>query len=148
MSDIEFFHAGLLDPEQTVEASALMKNDRIGVFPNRKAERARHTEDVRLQRESDRQYFEDLRGLLPNPNIDGSSMSGCDVILDCQGKVVDGRGYSQNVLATTVRANSVNNINIAAGGEGGSAAKVEDYDDDDDDDNAKSLSSKREMKLI
>jgi hypothetical protein len=221
MSDIEFFHAGLLDPEQTVEASALMKNDRIGVFPNRKAERARHTEDVRLQRESDRKYFEDLRGLLPNPNIDGSSMSGCDVILDCQGKVVDGRGYSQNVLATTVRAHSVliikrckwlgrmivdaredkhrraemtipsdksdksfenddengvqdnsnaisqdgmksgqsdddddiimaegpragdnvgNNINIAAGGEGGNAAKVEDYDDDDDDDNAKSAS--------
>ena len=82
-----------------------MKNDRIGVYPNRTEARATRSEAMRLQRESDRKYFEDLRGLLPNPNIDG--MAGFDVVFDCRGKVVDGRGYSQNVLATTVRANSV-----------------------------------------
>jgi hypothetical protein len=104
-ADLEFFHAGLLDPDQTVEASALMKNDRIGVYPDGKEARAARSEAMRQQRDSDRKYFEDLRGLLPNPNIDG--MAGCDVVLDCKGKIVDGRGYSQNVLATTVRANSV-----------------------------------------
>ncbi|KAL3806338.1 hypothetical protein ACHAXA_001420 [Cyclostephanos tholiformis] len=104
-ADLEFFHVGLLDPNLTVEASALMKNDRIGVYPDRSEDRAARAEAMRQQRESDRKYFEDLRSLLPNPNIDG--MAGCDVVLDCKGKVVDGRGYSQNVLATTVRANSV-----------------------------------------
>ena len=104
-ADLEFFHAGLLDPDQTVEASALMKNDHIAVYPDGREVRAARSESMRQQRESDRKYFEDLRGLLPNPNIDG--MAGCDVVLDCKGKIVDGREYSQNVLATTVRANSV-----------------------------------------
>jgi hypothetical protein len=104
-TDLEFFHAGLLDPDQTVEASALMNNDRIGVYPNRREERASRAETMRQQRESDRKYFEDLQALLPNPIIDG--MAGCDIVLDCKGKVVDGRGYSQNVLATTLRANWV-----------------------------------------
>jgi hypothetical protein len=90
-ADLEFFIAGLLDPDQTNEASALMKNDRIGVYPDRREERAARAEAMRQQRESDRRYFEDLRVLLPNPNIDG--VAGCDVV-HCKGKVVDGRGYN------------------------------------------------------
>jgi hypothetical protein len=62
-SDLEFFHAGLLDPEQTVEASAFMKNDRIGVYPNQREARETIAEALRLQRESDWKYFEDLRSL-------------------------------------------------------------------------------------
>ncbi len=105
-ADLEFFHAGLLDPDQTVEARVLMKNDRIGVYPDRREERVARAEAMRQQRESNRKYFEDLHALLPNPYID--RMAGCNVVLDCKGKVVDGRGgYSQNVLAMTVRANLV-----------------------------------------
>ena len=101
-SDFEFVHCTILDPSHTVEASAMMKADRIKVRRERSKERSTKAEVIRLQRESDRKYFKDLRQLLPN-----LSPELCDVILDCQGKVVDERGYSQNVLATTVRANSV-----------------------------------------
>lgn len=104
MSDFEFLHCTLLDENQTVEASAMMKNDRVMVCRERSRERAGRAEVLRQQRESDRKYFKDLRQLLPNPTPEGM---GCDVVLDCRGKVVDERGFSQNVLATTVRANSV-----------------------------------------
>eukprot|EP00585_Thalassiosira_rotula_P007311 CAMPEP_0196137226 /NCGR_PEP_ID=MMETSP0910-20130528/5279_1 /TAXON_ID=49265 /ORGANISM="Thalassiosira rotula, Strain GSO102" /LENGTH=772 /DNA_ID=CAMNT_0041397659 /DNA_START=80 /DNA_END=2398 /DNA_ORIENTATION=+ len=104
MSDFEFLHCTLLDENQTVEASAMMKNDRVMVCRERSRERAVRAEVLRQQRESDRKYFENLRELLPNPTPEGM---GCDVVLDCLGKVVDERGFSQHVLATTVRANSV-----------------------------------------
>jgi len=81
-----------------------MKNDRISVYKERSKQRSTRNEVVRLQRESDRKYFKDLRQLLPNPSPEGM---GCDVVLDCRGKISDERGFSQNVLATTVRANSV-----------------------------------------
>ena len=58
---------------------------------------------IRIQRESDRKYFKELRSLLPN----SSPEVGSDVILECQGKVKDERGFTQNVLSTSVRANSV-----------------------------------------
>eukprot|EP00571_Detonula_confervacea_P011377 CAMPEP_0172302962 /NCGR_PEP_ID=MMETSP1058-20130122/4590_1 /TAXON_ID=83371 /ORGANISM="Detonula confervacea, Strain CCMP 353" /LENGTH=724 /DNA_ID=CAMNT_0013013633 /DNA_START=26 /DNA_END=2200 /DNA_ORIENTATION=+ len=104
MPDFEFLHCTLLDANQTVEGSAMMKNDRIKVFRERSKDRASKMEVLRLQRESDRKYFKDLRQLLPNPSPEHM---GCDVVLDCRGKVMDERGYSQHVLATTVRANSV-----------------------------------------
>jgi len=104
LSDFEFMHVALLDATHTVEASAMMKNDRIKVYRERSKERSAKIEVLRLQRESDRKYFKDLRQLLPNPSPDGM---GCDVVLDCRGKLMDERGFSQNVLATTVRANSV-----------------------------------------
>jgi len=104
LSDFEFLHCTLLDASHTVEASAMMKNDRIKVCRERSKERSAKAEVLRAQRESDRKYFKDLRQLLPDPSPGGM---GCDVVLDCRGKVVDERGFSQNVLATTVRANSV-----------------------------------------
>mmetsp|Transcript_26210 Transcript_26210/g.52685 ORF Transcript_26210/g.52685 Transcript_26210/m.52685 type:complete len:669 (+) Transcript_26210:162-2168(+) len=104
MDDFEFLHTTILDKTNTVEASAMMKNDHIKVHRERSKDRAIMLESIRLQRESDRKYFENLRQLLPNLQPEGT---GCDVILDCKGKVVDERGYRQNVLATTVRANSV-----------------------------------------
>ena len=103
-SDFEFLHCALLDPNQTVEASAMMKNDRVRVCRERGRERGARAETSRQQRESDRKYFKDLRQLLPNPSPEG--VGACDAVLDCRGKVVDERGFSQNVLATAVRANS------------------------------------------
>jgi hypothetical protein len=104
MSDFEFIHCALLDKNHTVEASAMMKNDRIKVRRDGSKGRAQKAEATRLQRESDRKYFNDLRQLLQNSSPDFTR--GCDVILDCKGKVVDERGFSQNVLATAVKANS------------------------------------------
>mmetsp|Transcript_19378 Transcript_19378/g.29904 ORF Transcript_19378/g.29904 Transcript_19378/m.29904 type:complete len:690 (+) Transcript_19378:162-2231(+) len=103
-TDLEFMHCTTLDAQHTVEASAMMKNDRIRVVRERSKDRSAKAEMIRLQRESDRKYFKELRSLLPNPSPEGM---GSDVILECQGKVKDERGFSQNVLATTVRANSV-----------------------------------------
>ena len=98
LSDLEFLHCTLLDARETVEASALMKNDRIKVYRDRSKERSTKAEIMKQQRDSDRKYFKDLRQLLPNPSPEGM---GCDVVLDCRGKILDERGYSQNVLATT-----------------------------------------------
>jgi hypothetical protein len=103
-TDLEFIHCATLDAQNTVEASAMMKNDRIRVVRERSKKLSAKAEMIRLQRESDRQYFKQLRQLLPNPTPEGM---GCDVVLECQGKVKDERGFSQNVLATTVRTNSV-----------------------------------------
>jgi len=103
-TDLEFIHCATLDAQHTVETSAMMKNDRIRVVRERSKDRSAKAETIRLQRESDRKYFKELRSLLPNPSPEGM---GSDVILECQGKVKDERGFSQNVLATTVRANSV-----------------------------------------
>ena len=105
MADFEFLHTTLLVSTDTVEASSMMKNDRIKVYRERSNERKGRAEALRQQRESDRKFFLDLRQLLPKPSPEGKL--GCDVVLDCQGKVMDERGFSQNVLATTVRANSV-----------------------------------------
>jgi len=102
--DVEFLHCQLLEADNTVEASAMMKNDRITVQRERSKERLGRTDTARQQRESDRKYFKDLRQLLPNPSPEGL---GCDAVLDCRGKLTDERGLCQNVLATTVRANSV-----------------------------------------
>ena len=103
-TDLEFIHCTTLDAQHTVEASAMMKNDRIRVVRERSKDRSAKAEMIRLQRESDRKYFKELRSLLANPSPESM---GCDVILECQGKVKDEKGFSQNVLATTVRANSV-----------------------------------------
>lgn len=103
LADFEFFHCTLLDKNHTVEASAMMKNDRIKVRRDGSKLRAQMAEIARQQRDSDRKYFEHMRQLLHNSQ---DFSRGCDVVLDCKGKVVDERGYSQNVLTTTVKANS------------------------------------------
>ena len=104
-SDLEFIHCATLEAQNTVEASAIMKNDRIRVVRDRSKQLSAKAEMIRLQRESDRKYFKELRQLLPNPSP--AEGMGSDVILECKGKLKDERGFSQNVLATTVRANSV-----------------------------------------
>lgn len=102
-SDLEFFHCQLLNADDTAEASALMKNDKIQVRKDRSAERETQQELKRLQRETDREYFKQLRHIMPD--CGGSKL--CDVIFDCQGKIVDESGRNQQVLSTTVRGNSV-----------------------------------------
>lgn len=65
-ADLEFWHCSLLNPSDTAEASALMKNDKIQCRAARREEREQATEFRRKQRESDRKYFDQLRSLLPN----------------------------------------------------------------------------------
>ena len=103
-ANLEFIHCTTLDAQNTVEASAMMKNDRIRVVRERSKEREAKAEMITLQRQSDRKFFEDLRSLVPKPSLEGM---GSDVVLECRGKVKDELGFSQNVLATSVRASSV-----------------------------------------
>ena len=109
LSDLEFLHCSLLEAKETVEASALMKNDRIKVYRDRSKERSTKAEVMKQQRDSDRKFFKDLRQLLPNPSPEGM---GCDVVLDCRGKILDERGYSQNVLATTGESDEYKNVHV------------------------------------
>lgn len=102
-SDLEFFHCQLLSPTDTAENAALMKNDRIQVRRERVADRKTQTELKRIQRESDREYYKQLRHLLP----DWGGSKYCDLILDCQGTIADEIGRNQQVLSTTVRGHSV-----------------------------------------
>ena len=102
LNDLEFFHCQLLNGNDTMEASALMKNDKIHVRRVRTAEREAEAERKRLQRDADRTYFQQLRHLMPD--LGGSKTS--DVVLDCRGKLVDESGRNQQLLCTTVRAHS------------------------------------------
>lgn len=102
---LEFFHCQLLHPNDTAEASALMKNDRISVRMERSQERETQAELRRLERESDREYFKQMRSLCPDWG-GGGTKSG-DLILDCQGTIADGSGRNQQVLSTKVRGHSV-----------------------------------------
>lgn len=101
-SDVEFVHSQLLLGGETAEANALMKNDRIVVRKVRKAEREAALDRKRLQRDADRNYFQQIRHLLPD--LGGSRTA--DVVLDCQGKIVDEYGRNQQVLSSTVKAHS------------------------------------------
>jgi len=102
MEDVEFYFCQLLNENDTAEMSALMKNDRIRVRKVRTSERTTENERKRAQREADRLYFQQMRHLLPHPGRSRVS----DVILDCQGKILDNNGRNQRVLSTTVRAHS------------------------------------------
>jgi hypothetical protein len=101
LEDLEFIHCQLLNGSDTAETSALMKNDRIQVRKEQKAERDAEAERKRTQREADREYFKQMRNLM------SASSKEADVILDCKGKIVDKHGRNQRVLSTAVRANSV-----------------------------------------
>jgi hypothetical protein len=91
-----------LNGNDTAEMSALMKNDRIQVRKNAKDERDSEAEQHRLQRETDREYFRDMKLLLP----DTIGSKTCDVLLDCRGKLMDENGLNQEVLRTDVRGHS------------------------------------------
>lgn len=97
LQDLEFVHCTVLRSSDTPEASALMKNDRIRVQKSRREEKALEAEAMILQCEADRNYFESLRGLMTD------IMGSCDIVLDCQGKLVDENGLNQEVLRTTLR---------------------------------------------
>jgi hypothetical protein len=101
--DLEFVHSQLLNANDTAEASALMKNDRILARKIRANEREADEARKRLQRDADRFFFQQLRRHLM-PDSGGSKTA--DIMLDCQGKVVDESGRNQQVLRTTVRAHS------------------------------------------
>lgn len=103
LADLEFVHCQLLKQDDTAEASALMKNDRIRVRRNREQERSYETDRNRFQRESDREYFKRLRQLVPDA---GGLTWTADVVLDCRGKQVDESGRSQEVLRSTLRVHS------------------------------------------
>jgi len=102
VQDLEFAFCQLLNENDTAETSALMKNDRIRVRKVQKSERVIEAERKRAQRESDKVYFQQMRHLLP----ESCPTRLADVILDCQGKLVDNDGHCQRVLSTTVRAHS------------------------------------------
>ena len=98
----DFFHCDVLKGNDTAESAALMKNDHIEVRKNRKDEREADAEEYRIQREMDRDYFREMRLLLP----DTIGSKTCDVVLDCRGKLVDEKGLNQEVLRTDVRGHS------------------------------------------
>lgn len=102
VQDLEFAFCQLLNENDTAETSALMKNDRIRVRKVRKSERIVEADQKRAQRDSDRAYFQQMRHLLP----ESCPTRLADVLLDCQGKIVDKNGRNQRVLSTTVRAHS------------------------------------------
>jgi hypothetical protein len=60
VEDLEFAHCQLLDPNDTAEGAALMKHDRIKVRRNRYNDRLAENEWKRQQRDSDREYFDQL----------------------------------------------------------------------------------------
>jgi hypothetical protein len=101
--DLEFSHCSILEPTDTVESSALMKEDRIIVRRDRITERKAHVEGIKEQRESDRRYFEQLRGLLPELQ---PKWCKCDVVFHCKSKNKDKQGYQQKLLTTYVKGNS------------------------------------------
>jgi len=102
VQDLEFAFCQLLNENDTAETSALMKNDRIRVRKVQKSERMIEADQKRAQRDSDRVYFQQMRHLLP----ESYPKRLADVLLDCQGKIVDKNGRNQRVLSTTVRAHS------------------------------------------
>lgn len=99
VSDLEFVHCQLLNGSDTAETSALMKNDRIKVRANRATEREIEAERKRQQRTADNNFFDQMRLLMPD-----KWNKYADVILDCQGKLVDDKGRNQKVLWTKVKA--------------------------------------------
>jgi hypothetical protein len=103
VSDLEFVHMQVLSGGDTTEASALMKNDKITVRKIRTMEREAENERSKIQREADKNFFAQMRQLLPD--LGGGKTA--DVIFDCQGKLVDESGRNQQVLSTTVRGHSV-----------------------------------------
>jgi hypothetical protein len=101
VADLEFLHCQVLHASDTAETSALMKNDRIKVRAIRTAERNDESERKRMQRSADANYFMQLRHLMPDLGA-----KYADIILDCQGTLLDESGRNQQVLSTHVRAHS------------------------------------------
>ena len=97
--ELEFVHSELLNGHHTTEAAALMKNDRITVRRDRTEERAAETQFQRTQRETDKNYFKEMKGLF-------EARHGCDVLLDCQGTTYEDVGQEQRKSSSVVRCHS------------------------------------------
>lgn len=103
LSDLEFAHCQLLNGSDTAETSALMKNDKIKVHKLRRSEREAEQDRKRMQRDADRNFFTQMKHLMPD--LGGGKTA--DLIIDCQGKLSDESGRNQQVLRSTVKAHSV-----------------------------------------
>ncbi len=100
IADLEFVHCSVLQASDTAEAAALMKNDKIKVQRPREKERRANADWIKTQRDSDRDYFNQMRSLADlNP-------SPCDVVFHCQGRIKDDKGLMQEVLRPYVRGHS------------------------------------------
>lgn len=80
-----------------------MKEDKIKVQRNQEKERREKAFFAQECRNSDSQYFQQLRTLLPQRN---PSALKTDVVFHCKGKIKDEQGYKQAVLSTCVRGHS------------------------------------------
>jgi hypothetical protein len=81
--DLDFIHVQLLNPNDTVDVAALMKEDIVKVTRNGTEQRQAQQERNRQQRISDKLFFDQLRGwLLDNPQGNDDT----DVALLCRTK--------------------------------------------------------------
>lgn len=79
-SMVEFVHTQVLNPDDNAESAALMKNDCISVRREQAEDRRNLETEKRIQRESDKEYFEQLKkSLLPPATADKYA----DIILNC-----------------------------------------------------------------
>lgn len=111
--DLEFVHSQVLSPNDTAEAAALMKNDRIFVRPEQEDLRRQDELMHRIQRDSDKEYFQQFRQLLAMQAASGSMSAHpvdcyADVILECRGLLPTGNEQQQIPLSieTIIRAHS------------------------------------------
>jgi hypothetical protein len=91
LADLEFVHATVLNGDDNAEGAALMKNDRITVRREQEDDRCVTAKHARVQRDSERHYFEQLAGLVvQRPLLLPAAAQGtmvddmADVILNCQ----------------------------------------------------------------
>jgi hypothetical protein len=99
-ADLEFSHCSILVPRETAETSALMKNDVIYVKKSRMKERRALAEWKKAQNDSDREYFVQMRNLMPDKM---TLQLKCNVVFHCRGRMKDENGYEQRVLTTYVK---------------------------------------------
>jgi hypothetical protein len=81
-----------------------MKEDYIKVYRNQVKKRKLEVEWAKEKRDSDRNYFQQIRTLLMK-DLNASPLK-TDVIFHCTGKITDEHGYKQEVLSPFVRGNT------------------------------------------
>jgi hypothetical protein len=64
VTDLDFVHVQLLNPQDTPENAAVMKHDKISVRREQSAERQANKERLRLQRDCDKEFLVMMRNLL------------------------------------------------------------------------------------
>lgn len=107
VKDLEFLHTQVLSGHDTVEAAALMKNDRISVRREQSHVRLEEEAANKLQRDLDCEFFQQLRQMLPNQNLKVSVDEWADTVLDCRGSLMNIRSNECLRLETTIKCHSV-----------------------------------------